>query len=286
MTVPNLAAPPRMKLPVIETTAAAYDALWRYRDDLLRVAAVPAAITFGIYLAMAWQLDVELVGDPLNPPAMSPGALALILALWLPFILFSVNWTRVLLLGGASVRGLGLHWGLRETKYLLRMLAMMLAAMLAALVASLPFILAFVVVGFAAGDVGTMAGPGLGVESKTEALLIALVAVPVIVVEFYVMFRLMLALPATALDRPGALGLAWNVAKGTVGRLVLVYLLVVVPPYLIIFALQFLLGMAGLFEAAPFSAQLISTILGFVLTAAGSGAIALSYRRLVGVAPA
>lgn len=282
MTIPTPLVPPRSKLPVIDTAGAAYIAMWDRRDDLLRVAAVPALATLGINLVLDWQFNLGMHGDPLNPPQLELGAVLLMLLLWLPMALFSVNWIRVLLLGRESVGGLGLRWGLRETIYLIRAVAILLAAMLAALIVSLPVIVVAVVVGFATGAISTVVGPGAGASPAVGILLGILVAVPMLVVEFYVMFRLMLALPAAALDRSRAFRLSWETTKGTVARLFAVYLLVALPPYVAIFVLQFVLNAVGLFAVAPISGQLIGTLLGFAAGATGSSALAMSYRRLVG----
>jgi hypothetical protein len=279
-------APPRIKLPVIDTVGAAYDEVWALRDDLLRVAAIPALATFGLNLLLHWQFGFRPTGDPVHPPELSAGVYLVMLLAWLPMTLFAVNWMRVLLLGHDAVKGLGLRWGLRETVYLLRMVAILLGAILAGVIASLPVIVAAIVYGAVAGAIGSVAGPGIGISPGLGIFLGILVAIPMVMVEFYVMFRLLLALPATALDRPRGLRLSWTMTRGTVLRLLAAYLLVVIPPYLAILVVQLLLGMAGLFELAPFSAQLIGTLMGFMVAAAGSSVLAIAYRRLGGMARA
>ena len=288
-TNPPWGAQPPARLPVLDTVRQAYAALWEQRDDLLRVAAVPALAAFGLNLILDWRFGPGMHGDPLNPPQLGAGAFLLMLLAWLPMTLFSVNWKRVLLLGRDSVSGLGLRWRLRETLYLIRAIVLLLAATLAGVIASLPLILLLAVLGVAAGFIGGAAGPGVGIDQASYGMgfLIGVIgAIPVIVVEFYVMFRLMLALPATAIDRSRAFRLSWERTRGTVGRLFLAYLLVVLPPYVAIFLFQLALNAAGLFDVAPFSGQLIGTLLGFVAAAAGSSVLAMAYRRLVGAASA
>lgn len=287
MTDPTRPLPPRPKLPVLETVAAAYAAAWGQRDDLLRVAALPALATFGLNLVLAWRFGMGVASDPLDPPEPGVGALLLMLLAWVPMTLFAVNWTRVLLLGPEAVKGLGLRWGRRETMYLLRALLILAAATLAGVIVALPLVVLLVVLGVAAGFFGATGDAGAAAQQMaagTGFMLGLLAAVPLIVVEIYVMFRLLLALPATALDRAGAIDLAWSASKGSVLRLFLAYFLVVLPPYLAVFALQFLFGTAGLYALAPFSAQLVGTILGFVVAATGSSVLAFAYHRLIGTA--
>lgn len=284
-TNPPRGTQPPARLPVLDTTRRACEALWTHRDDLLRVAAVPALATFGLNLILDWQFGFGAHGDPLNPPQMGVGAFLVLLLAWLPMTLFSVNWMRVLLLGDEAVGGLGLRWGMRETIYLIRVVTILIGAMVAGVIGSLPAIVAAVAIGFATGAIGTVVGPGVGASPAVGILIAMLVAVPMLVVEFYVMFRLLLALPAAALDRPRGLRLSWTVMRGSVLRLLVAYLLVVIPPYLAVFVVQLLLGTAGLFEIAPFSAQLIGTLLGFIVAAAGSSVLAIAYRRLIGTAP-
>jgi hypothetical protein len=288
VTDPMTAVPSPVRLPILETAGTCYAALWTQRDDLLRVAAVPALATFGLNLLLAWKFDLGMAGDPLDPPEPTLGAYLVMLLALVPMTLFAVNWTRVLLLGRDSVGGLGLRWGVRESLYLLRALAIILAATLAGFIVAIPVVVVLTVLGIALGFLGGFGDGGVNVDQAAQqfGFVIGMVlGIPIFVIEIYLMFRLLLALPATAVDRPNALHLAWRSAKGTVGRLFLAYLLVVIPPYVAIFLLQFALGAAGLFTVAPFSAQLVGTILGFVAAAAGSSVLALAYHRLVGAGP-
>lgn len=279
------AAPP---LPVLETVRAAYLALWAGRDDALRLAAVPAVAFLVLNLFISWQV-MSAAPDPAVPPeatipfAVDPWVVALSVLGLIPATLFSCNWQRALLLGGAAAPGLGLRWGWRETRFLGATILIGVAMMVTALVVGVAVLLVFRVIGMVLGVVlGAPADPA----APQSALLTVAAGLPVVVAEIYVALRLVLALPATALDGSDGLRRAWRLARGNVPRIFAALLLVVLPFYLGAFLVEFLLARTGLFLVAPFTGTLVAVLIGFLLSAAGAAALAAIYRRLDGMTPA
>lgn len=243
----------------------AFDALWRNRTDLLRIAVAPVGATLAIDVAL---LTLAAPADPAAGPGMTA---YLLLALSIPpAALLAINWLRVLLLGPAAVPGLGLRWGASETRFLLRMLGILLAGLLATFVVLAPVVVAF---GLVAGTAG---GPAL------DYWLILLSTLGGVLIYAYVSLRLSPALAALAAGQAATLGQAWAVTRGQGGRLLLAGVAVVGPFYLLMFLLPALLHRVGLDEAAPLSSLLAQVVLASLTSAAGFALVAVIYRRLGG----
>lgn len=275
--------PPAIKLSIIETVGASYDALWEHRDDAFRLAAVPAVLFLALQLFLSWQFaaatpEGEGAFDPANPPSLDPWFIPATLLSLIPATLFSVNWQRVLLLGPAAAPGLGLHWGRRETTFLATVFAIALAAMLAAIVVAIPVVAIFMVLQATMNNVVGPAGPGTGLP----ILPIVATALPVVIAEIYVSVRLMPALTGAALDQRGNLRLSWRMTRGNVLRIFAAFLLGVFPFYIGAFVLELLLGMTGLFANVPITGTFLVVLVGLLLSAAGSAVMATVYRRLGG----
>ncbi len=284
MTAPTPAPRAAPPLPVLETARAAYAALWAGRDDALRLAAVPAVVFLLLNLLISWQVTPAMP-DPAAPMplALDPSVIALSVLSLIPATLFSCNWQRALLLGGAAAPGLGLRWGWRETRFLGATILIGVAMMVTALLVGVAVFLVFRVIGMVLGVVqGVPADPA----APQSALLTVAAGLPVVVAEIYVALRLVLALPVTALDGSDGLRRAWRLARGNVPRIFAALLLVVLPFYLGAALVELLLAWAGLFLVAPVTGALVAVLIGFILSAAGAAALAAIYRRLGGTAPA
>ena len=243
-----------------------YDALWRGRGDLLRVAAVPVGITLAIdviLFALA-PAQADASGNELGL-----GGYLLILLSIPPGVLLAVNWLRVLILGSGSVAGLGARWGARETRFFLRMLAIGLAGLVAALVLLMPVMLLF----------GLLMGENAGDATFAFSLFITIATV---LIYLYVSLRFSLALAAAAIDVPGTLVQSWAATKGIGLQLVLAAILTVGPFYLLVFLLPALLASSGVVAAAPLSSLLLQVVLGSLTSAAGFALVAIVHRRLSG----
>lgn len=288
MTAPAPAPGAAPLLPVRGTARAAYAALWAGRDDALRLAAVPAVAFLALNLFISWQVmpaapDPAAAPEAALPFAVDPWVVALSVLGLIPATLFSCNWQRALLLGGAAAPGLGLRWGRRETRFLGATILIGIAMMVTALAVGLTVLLVFRVIGMVLGVVqGAPADPA----APQSALLTIAAGLPVVVAEIYVALRLVLALPATALDGSDGLRRAWRLTRGNVPRIFAALLLVVLPFYLGAALVELLLATTGLFLVAPFTGTLVAVLIGLVLSAAGAAALAAIYRRLGGTAPA
>lgn len=244
-----------------------YRALWGARGELLRIAVAPV----GIILAIDAVLFLSAPAGA--APALGPWDYLLIALSIPPGALLAVNWLRVLLLGPGSVSGLGLRWGRRETRFLLRMIVVLLAAIVATFITVAPILILVGVV------VGTGGGPGL-------AHLLTLAAVfGGLAIYAYVGLRLSLALAAAALDAPGGMPQSWAATRGAGVRLVLAGIPVVGPFYVLMLLLPTLLLQSGVETAAPLSSLLLQVVLASLASVAGFTVVAVVYRRLGGPIP-
>jgi hypothetical protein len=274
--------------PILETVAASYAALWEGRDDALRLAAFPAGLILALNLFISWQLlpsasDPAATFDPTQPTGISPWFYPVSFLGLIPATLFACNWQRALLLGGEAAPGLGIRWGLRETKFLVWTILIALAMLLAALVVAIPVIAVFAVMGVVLGIVqGAPTSPG----AMPSVPLIIAAGLPVAIAEIYVAIRLMLALPATALDGSDEFRLSWRLTRGNALRIFVAAVLGVIPFYVGAFVFEYLLAMAGLYALVPFTGTLLVVLVSMVLSAAGSTVLAMVYLRLGGPVPA
>jgi membrane-anchored glycerophosphoryl diester phosphodiesterase (GDPDase) len=116
--------------------------------------------------------------------------------------------------------------------------------------------------------------------------LIIAAGLPVAIAEIYVAIRLMLALPATALDGSDEFRLSWRLTRGNALRIFVAAVLGVIPFYVGAFMFEYLLAMAGLYALVPFTGTLLVVLVSMVLSAAGSTVLAMVYLRLGGPVPA
>jgi hypothetical protein len=251
----------------------AYDALWRGRGDLLRVAAAPVGITLLIdvilfSLAPA-EADADATGSGLGGSFWSYLLLGLSIP---PGVLLAVNWLRVLILGSGSVIGLGLRWGLRETRFLVRMIVIGLAGMVVTVVLLVPVMLLFGLLGGMGGFAAAAHWFGLFVTIAT------------VVIYVYVSLRLSLALAAAAIDAPGTLpgtlAQSWIATRGIGQHLTLAAMAVAGPFYVLVFLLPALLVETGVEALAPLSSLLLQVVLSSLTSVAGFTLVALAHRRL------
>ena len=234
-------------------------------DLFLRLATAPAV---GLFVS---QLLLYLVGLRIeyDPMSTTPPSGATILALLLDYLallvfttLFTVNWTRALLLGPAAVTGLGLHWGARETRYLLRAAAIAIVPVIGMILAMLPILALF------------------GQSPITGAVMLI-----VFVVYLFVVVRLSLLLPAAALDHPFGLREALALPGRLAARLLAAQLLVTLPYVVGALLLSLVLELVGLARMAPFASQFVFLVLAFLFFAVSAGIYALAFQAIVGSRP-
>lgn len=256
----------RRELRSREIAGAAYRVLWHGRDELLRVAAVPFGLILMLKVLASWVLP-----DP--SPGIGPADLwsALLVLLSIPLgVLMAVNWLRALVLGGRTVPGLGLRWGRRETRFLLRWLAICLAGFAVLLVFVVPFMLALLVL--------HQVGGVPEVVVQLAPLLIGTVIMPIYAV---ITLRLSLALVTAATEAPGSLRDSWMATRGLGGRLLLAGIAVVGPFYLLAYLAPPLLYVLRVEAAVPLSSLLLQVLLAMLTYAAGLALVSVVCRRLL-----
>lgn len=233
----------------------------RHTDLFLRLALLPAIGMFVSELLLLWSgLQIEI-----DPTGATPPSRDTMLALFLSYLaylvfttLFSVNWTRSLLLGPGAVPGFGLHWGLRETRYLLRAAAIALVPAIAVMFAVVLILAIF----------------GQSVIAGVAMLILA-------VVYLFVMVRLTLLLPAAALDDPFTLSEALALKGRLAARLLAAQILVALPYFLLLVLLGYIVDHLGFFTLAPYATQFVFLALNFVFFAASTGIFAFAFQAIV-----
>ncbi|HET6222584.1 MAG TPA: hypothetical protein VFE11_10475 [Dongiaceae bacterium] len=226
------------RLPAGATAAAVYRLLWALRDELLRLGAVPLAISYALSLPIRlWP------GDPL--------ASLTVLAQVVPMALFAVAWLRLVLLGPNAVdSGLTLQWGERETRVLIRLVQLLLSVGLAA---AIPLAL---VLPFGGSLMGFLLQAAIFIAAQ------------------YLFLRWALVLPAAAVDHPGSFGRSWTATVDCGPQMVAVVLLVNLP----ILALDFLAWQVGLLDAFPYATLLLEDASSYIGTAGSLTLLAFVFR--------
>jgi hypothetical protein len=233
----------------------------RHPDLFLRLAVMPALGMFIAELLLFWlgfEIKLDLTGA--TPPSTETVAAVLLNYLvYLVFTtLFSVNWTRSLLLGPAAVPGFGLQWGLRETRYLLR----------AAAIAFIPAFAGMFVVFIILAVFGQSAITGVA-------------ALVLVVIYLFVMVRLTLLLPAAALDHPFTLRAALALRGRLAARLLATQMLVTLPYLLLMVLVGSIVDHLGFFTLAPYASQFVFLVLNFIFFAISAGIFAYAFQAIV-----
>lgn len=244
---------------------AAFRRVWEERDDLLRLAAAPIAVTFGISLwaqdGMKEVLSAIQPGQQPNPEAISALQSTLLLYGFASLSIlgiFLVNWMRCLILGPGAVGGLGLNLGRRHFRLILIAACLQIVA---------TFMLSVILM------IATMIVP-------TDAVAFAVLILGMI---WYLIAvaRLAPVWVGIAIDAPMKLAEAWRRTLGYGIRLAVA--LVIVSSLL--FVLQMgLLGLSlnlGVMDLAPLALNFISVVIQFVMFAAIGAVLVLAYPRFV-----
>lgn len=244
---------------------AAFRRAWQERDDVLRLAAIPAIVTFLAYLwfqrstaAFAGAIQAGQEPDAEAVTSLQQPLMLYALVNWCFIVLFSVNWMRVLILGSASVPGLGLTLGRRHLRLLIISIAMQVASGI--LMGLLLVLVAAVMPAFA---------PILA--AATVFLIWCLL----------VIVRLGPAWVGIAIDAPMKFRDAWHRTQGAGVRLAIAIVLVSFLPFALqIVFLQIALSL-GVTELAPMAISFVSVVIQYIMVAGIGAVFVLSYPRFV-----
>ncbi|SOD92330.1 hypothetical protein [Caenispirillum bisanense] len=267
-----------MQLPVVETVAEAYHAVWRHRRALAHLAAVPIAavlvVGIGEHLLTDGPStdlpttggDGEGVGEGAGtdeggaPAGGGPGLLGI--AYLLASLPFLMSWYRLIVEGPQAVAGRPpIAFGRLEGRFLLWVV-------LLGLVLAVPMVIAgTLAIPFMAGDVS-------GHELPILPLLLAVFFFLLLVLAS---LRLSLIFPAVAVEEPASFPRAWEMTKGNSFRIAVAAVLVHVPAILF----GGILELAALRLGLPFSLMLaVDLVISFTIMALGAAMFGEAYRRL------
>jgi hypothetical protein len=239
------AALPHPTLPFLETCRAALLHLWLNREAWLRLALVPAMLSFALGVTLEAIDNRDL-------------ALFVSVADILPLTLFSVSWHRLMLLGPQGAPGgLGATWEARHTRFLGRTLVLGLGL---GLIAVAPALILVEVM----GSIPVIAMPLLGM----------------IVVMLLVATRLSLVFPAIAIDRGYGFFDSWRDTAGHGFRIVGLILATQAPFWLAMVALRLIATDTGLAQAAPYTLALVQEAGNYLAAAGGVAVLSLAFRAL------
>lgn len=281
------------RIPAWSTTSGAFAFVWLERKRFLLLAFAPILIASLVNVLFVWMLFV----GPMAEAPEGDRSTALSLATWvtgvvtvLLWVTFSVAWYRRYLVPGEDVTvAQALMWRMRQTRLLLRALAMILivvglwigGGMVLSLVSSL-FI-----------DAGIESA---GFVARFSVYLVDFALFVVLVLAFA---RLSMWLPAAAVDDPVKLAYVWQMTRHNAWQLVGVFLMVMAPFAVadIVFGLMFeiaLLGIALELVAQRGTAGGMNLLLMFAIVflpvmaysyvniAVGVTALSIAFRRLTG----
>jgi hypothetical protein len=228
------------KLPVVETVFNTYGMVGQHGVRALTVMIGPYLLFIAIAL-----LGYLIIGPATMSPGMDQsagagtllGMLVWLLLLLLPYVMIYVGLFRLGMTGSTTGSGLlGIVWGQRETRVLLRSILLFIILFVLAIpviiVAGL--IIGGIVVALSSSD-GTPSTFGVLLSS---ILMFLLVWVPLA----YVGMRLSLYPASPAVDENISLGGSWSQTSGNGLRLVAISILVALPLYVISIVANMLFG--------------------------------------------
>lgn len=221
---------------------------WRRRNEFAWALAVPLALLAG--LSLAWYFADQLLRQLSGwwPFFLYCGAFALF------FTLFAVTCHRLVLLPSQRVRGIqSPRWSARESRFLFWVVTLWIL-----------YVAVWWLGLLVAGNVWPRDGNLQGWFGVVEFV----ASLPAL----YVVARLSLVFPATAIDRYADLKWAWRTSRGNGWRLVVV---ITVMPWLV----SHLVGL--LYREQATAAEIVAlTVLGTALFALEIAALSVAYRQL------
>lgn len=270
-----------MPVSLFATLGTAYRFLWSERRDLVAYAFLPVLlVTFvqiaGLWATGEWQTVFEPpepapARDPDQPPpafdiprvhiaAMAANAVAAFVA----YAMFAVAWFRRHLIGpeGMTV-GAAMRWGQRQWRFVSRFFMLIFLVLVLGALATVPL------------DLLTASNPMFGVFARAV----------IVVATLLITSRLLLTLPAAAVDRTFGFRDAANATKGKSWYMVGIYLLSLLPVlFVLILVGQIVsglaLGIGGPSLTFLLVALLVQQAVMFIAIAAQVTALAEAYRQL------
>ena len=278
-------APPagRGKVPVWRTAIGSYGFVFGNLDRFLALGWLLLVITFAVNMASGVLADVgagesRTLADWVTYIVLSAAG-------WAMYIVFAVRWHRFFLLDEReSVFSDVL--GARNWRFIGYTLLLTFAPIVSMLV--------FLLIGFGITVAGAESAAAVptGAALEVVGFLFPLAAFILVIVLFIVMFRFYLVLPATAVDRPLALGEAWGKMRGNTWRFIGALLLVSIPFVILIRIVSAIFGLSqftGTTSGAPeptigvlVATNAVGALFGFLWTAAGITVLSKFYHHIVG----
>ena len=242
--------PEPRKLDVLAAAREAYHGAWAHFGEMVRLIWLP-----GI-LYMALSVAAALMQEPRQEGLRFLLELAA-LFLW-PII--AVGWHRFVLIGDAAPGRFHLNFGRREARYLMVSILLGLLATPGLLIASISAV---------------PSEPSLGMAGS----LIGFLGILLLMVGIYYYVRLLLLLPAVAVDEPVNTRLILERTRGNFWRLVALVVIAGMPLFIIVFVLA---SLVVLFDLPPFIVFIAAAGVSVFFMIVVVAVLSIAYRELIG----
>lgn len=233
--------------PALSTAFSVYGFVFSRLPHLMRIAGAPFCVLVGYWLVLTYGLGW---GDPGSAPGIQH-IVFFLLGLWLILIL-AVRWHRLTLVDDCGLGPFKILPGMREWRFLGRLLLISLAVAVFAL--TVFWILALSVLPLLEGR---------SADPQEPLIPTILVSMFQLTAFSFALARLGLMLPAAALDRPLSIAESWNATRGYGPQFFVLIVLVDAPVGL----LEWLVGMAGIPAAFAMSLNMALLCVGTAVTA-------------------
>jgi len=250
-------------MPVFLLVKAAFQSLWRQRDDALRLGFIPTMVCFAglVYVQGALRRSVDFMQSGTPDLITSGDYLTLLLSLLISGVAAAVlvaNWLRFMLLGPMGAIGLGLTIGKPHIAFVVTCFILMFVFSIAFMVICMPLLLL----------PELLKAIGIGV-----AFIVVMVSAA----------RLLLFGVAQAIGQPMSLQQAWSASRANGVQLASALILVWLPLWIVAVMVSTLLDALGFRELAPHATLFIAAVFqsaGYILQAI---VLASAFRQMVGV---
>lgn len=237
------------KLDVVFVALEAYRGAWTHAGEMIRLIWLPGALYVAISIVsalveesqLALRFALELAG----------------LFLW-PII--AVAWHRFVLIGDVAPGRFHLNFGRREARFLMISIFLGLLVMPGLLVS---------------GMTAAMNDPSLG----ASASLLGFLGLILLMVGLYYFVRLLLLLPAVAVDEPINARLILERTRGNFWRLLALIILASLPLIIVFFVMA---NIVVIFALPPFVLFVFAAMVGVFFMIVNVAVLSIAYRELIG----